>query len=59
MKEPNLPSFSDNCPLPQDGQARASLAVGAGREDVRRQDVVQRVQHIGDAQFLDVLQRGR
>ena len=57
MKEPNLPSLSDNCPVPQEGHLRASLAVGAGREDVRRQDVVQRVQHIGHAQFLDVLQR--
>ena len=59
MKEPNLPSFSDSWPLPQDGQARASPPSSRGREDVRRQDLVQRIEHIGDAQFLDVFEGGR
>ena len=53
MKAPNLPSLSDRRPVPQDGQAARIDAVLARRKNVRRQHLVERVEHLADAQVLD------
>ena len=45
--------------MPQSGQARGSAAVGARREQMLAQHLVERVDHLRDAQFLDVADRGR
>ena len=44
--------------MPQFGQMRGIGAVLARREDERRQRLVQRVEHVGDAQFLGVVDCG-
>ena len=46
MKAPNLPSFSDSWPLPQDGQSARIAAVLARREDVRPEQLVEAVEHL-------------
>ena len=57
MKAPNLPSLSDSRPVPQVGADARIAAVGARREDVRRQHLVERVDHLADAQVLDLADR--
>ena len=44
--------------MPQVGQARGSPPRPRAGEDVRPEHVVQRVEHLGDAQFLDLLHGG-
>ena len=46
MKAPNLPSFSDSCPGLA-GRAFARVAaIGARREEVVGEELVQRVEHL-------------
>ena len=59
MKAPNLPSFSESCPFPQEGQRRAIGAVLARRENVRAQELVEAVEHLPGAQILDLAERRR
>ena len=59
MKAPNLPSFSDSCPLPQDGQARGSPPSALGREDVRPEQLVEASSTCVDAQVLGVVDARR
>ena len=57
MKPPKRPSLRPILPVPQFGHLRGSAAVGARREQVRRQHLVERVDHLGDAQILDLVDR--
>ena len=55
MKPPYLPSFSDSLPVPQVGQRRGSEPSSRGRKDVVGQHLVEGVEHLGDAQILDLV----
>ena len=59
MKAPNLPTLRLRRPSPQFGHWRGSPPSGLGREDVRAEQLVQRVQHLADAQVLDLPDAGR
>ena len=58
MKAPNLPTLRLRRPAPQDGQARGIAAGGVIGKDVRPEQIVQRVEHLGDAQIADVVHGG-
>ena len=55
MKAPNLPSFSDSWPVPQVGQRRGSEPSALGGKMWSLQQLVERVEHFGDAQVLDLV----
>ena len=59
MKAPNLPHLEAQAPLAAVGALARVAALGLGREDVRAQDLVQRLQHLADAQVLDLADGGR
>ena len=57
MKAPNLPSLSESATVAA-GRADARIgAVLAGREQVRREHVVEHVEHFADADVLDAVDR--
>ena len=57
MKAPNLESFSVSRPLAQVGHCRGSAAVGARRKQMRRQQLIERVDHFRDFQILGLVDR--
>ena len=59
MKAPNLPlTLQAQAALAAVGALARIAALRLGREDVRTQQLVQRVQHVADAQILDLLDGG-
>ena len=58
MKAPNLPSFSDSRPVPQFGHLRGSVPSARGGNRCGAEHLVERVEHLRDAQVLDVADRG-
>jgi hypothetical protein len=55
MKAPNLPSFSDSVPVPQVGQRRGSAPSALAGKMWSAEQLVERVEHLGDAQVLDLV----
>ena len=56
MKAPNLPlTLRLRRPSPQFGHWRGSPPSALGGKDMRAQDLVQRLQHLADAQVLDLV----
>ena len=58
MKAPNLPTLRLRRPAPQEGQARGSPPLAGLGEDMRPEQIVQSVEHLGDPQIADIVHRG-
>ena len=57
MKPPNLPSLSDSLPVSQFGHLRGSMPSARGGNRCGAEHLVERVDHLRDAQLLDVADR--
>ena len=58
MKPPNLPSLSESLPLSHFGHLRGSMPSARGGNRCGAEHLVERIDHLRDAQFLDVADGG-